>query len=124
MKTYGYIALFLTAFSLIMGITDNPVWLIGGVFSAFFAWNTLSSLFFEKTCTKTTRGKVLSIKANGTYLGGRHQPLHNAEIAYLDKVKTFKNLPPNFIHEVSPGDVIEIKFNPKKPNTAFVNFLN
>lgn len=124
MKSYGYIALFLTIFSIIMSIADNPIWLVGGAFSAYFSWNTFSAIFLEKTCSKTTSGKVLSIKANGTFLGGRHQPLHDAEIAYLDKVKIFKNLPPNFIHEVSPGDIIEIKFNPKKPSIAFVNFLN
>ncbi len=124
MKTYGYLALFLAAFSLVMGIIENPTWLIGGTFSLSFAWNTLTPLYLEKTCSKVTKGKVLSIKANGTFLGGRHQPLHNADIAYLDKIKTFKNLPPNFIHDVSPGDIIDIKFNPRKPARAFVNFLS
>jgi hypothetical protein len=123
MSTYGLVALFMTLLSLVMSLLQDPVWLIGASFSAYLTWQLLSPEYFKKDCKVITKGKVLDIKANGTFLGGRHQPLHNATIAYLNSVKEFKNLPPNFIHDVSPGDVIEIKYNAKKPHIAFVNFL-
>ena len=124
MKNYGLMAAAMAILSLYMAITHNAVWLIGGSFSLYLAWQILAPLYLEKECTAITNGKVLSIRANGTFLGGRHQPLHDAEIAYLDRVKTFKNLPPNFIHDVSPGDIIEIKYNAKNPSTAFINFIS
>jgi len=67
-------------------------------------------------------GEVLKIKANGTFLGGPHQPLYDADITYLNYTKRFKNLPPNFIHDVSPGDKVEIAYNSNKPEDSAVNF--
>lgn len=114
----------MAALSVIMTFLQNPSWLIGGLFSAVLSWNLLSKSFQEKYCSAISYGKIVSIKANGTFLGGEHQPLYNSEIAYLDRIKTFKNLPPNFIHDYAPGDIIEIKYNERKPNTSFVNFVN
>ncbi|WP_028672079.1 hypothetical protein [Saccharospirillum impatiens] len=122
MRTYGFLVLGIAAFSIVMAVVQSPGWLIGGLFSVHLAWQLLSKEIRQANCKTITKGKVLTIWANGTFLGGHHQPLHNAEIAYLDTVKEFKNLPPNFIHDVSPGDVIEIKYNAKKPDVAFVNF--
>jgi hypothetical protein len=123
MRKYGLIVLSMAILSIVMAFIQSPAWLIGGSFSAYFAWQLLSKEFHELNCKALTKGKVLTIKANGTFLGGQHQPLHNAEIAYLDSVKEFKNLPPNFIHDVSPGDIIEVKYNAKRPDVAFVNFI-
>jgi hypothetical protein len=123
MKTYGLIALSFALYSLYASIFVDIGWIIGCLFTSYLSWKFLSAQYFEKECSIITKGKVLDIKANGTFLGGKHQPLHNAIIAYLDRVKEFKDLPPNFIHDVSPGDVIEIKYNAKKPHIAFVNFL-
>jgi hypothetical protein len=123
MNTYGQMAAFMALLSITMGITQDPSWFIGAAFSMYLTWQLLSPGYFEKGCIEITKGKVIDIKANGTFLGGKHQPLHNADIAYLGRVTTFKNLPPNFIHEASRGDIIEVKYNPKKPHIAFVNFL-
>lgn len=124
MTTYGLIAAGMAVLSLFMSVFQSPGWLISVPFSGYLAWQLLSKPIQEKNCKTITKGRVLNIKANGTFLGGKHQPLYNAEIAYLDKVKTFKNLPPNFIHNVAPGDILEIKYNAKKPSIAFVNFTN
>lgn len=123
MRTYGFIVLGMALLSIVMAFVQSPSWLIGGGFSIYLAWQLLSKEIKERQCKTITKGKVLSIRANGTFLGGQHQPLHNAEIAYLDTVKEFQNLPPNFIHDVSPGDIIEVKYNAKKPDVAYVNFL-
>lgn len=123
MKTYGYIVLGMSVLSIVMAIVDSPAWLIGGLFSIHLAWQLLSKEYSKAHCNVITKGKVLSIRANGTFLGGQHQPLHNASIAYLDTVKEFKNLPPNFIHDVAPGEIIEIKYNARKPDIAFVNSI-
>ena len=123
MNTYGYIVLGMSVLSIVMAIVDSPAWLFGGLFSMHLAWQLLSKEYQQARCNATTKGKVLSIRANGTFLGGQHQPLHNAYIAYLDTVKEFKNLPPNFIHDVAPGEIIEIKYNARKPDVAFVNFI-
>ncbi|MFQ3229049.1 hypothetical protein [Reinekea sp.] len=123
MRTYGFIVLGMALLSIVMAFAQSPSWLIGGGFSIYLAWQLLSKEIKERQCKTITKGKVLSIRANGTFLGGQHQPLHNAEIAYLDTVKEFQNLPPNFIHDVSPGDIIEVKYNAKKPDVAYVNFL-
>lgn len=124
MTTYGLLAAGMALLSIIMSVYQSPVWLIGGSFSAYLAWQLLSKPIQERNCKTLTMGRVINIKANGTFLGGKHQPLYDSEVAYLDRVKTFKNLPPNFIHDVSPGDTIEIKYNAKKPNIAFINFIN
>lgn len=123
MYTYGYLAVGMTLLSIFMSFYQSPSWLIGGAFSAYISWQLLAKSFQENACISITKGRIISIKANGTFLGGEHQPLFNSEVAYLDRIKLFKNLPPNFIHDYAPGDIIEIKYNPKKPNTAFVNFL-
>lgn len=123
MKTYGYITLFFALYSLYGSIFIDIGWIPGLLISTYLSWRFLSAQVFEKQCSVITKGRVLDINANGTFLGGKHQPLHNANIAYLDRIKEFKNLPPNFIHDVSAGDIIEIKYNPKKPHIAFVNFL-
>lgn len=123
MKGLGFFCLIFAAYSLYAAIFISKYWFIGFVFTAFYSWEFLSSYQFEKTCNAITKGRVLDIKPNGKFIGGRHQPLYNSEIAYLDRVKTFKNLPPNFIHSVSSGDIIEIKYNTKKPHIAFVNFI-
>ncbi|EAT13254.1 hypothetical protein HF888_07160 [Bermanella marisrubri] len=123
MKIYGLIALFLGITAICMAIYQkNPSWVIGGLASLYLAWTFLYPLYSQTKCDSATSGRVLEIKANGKLLGGPHQPLYDAEIAYLDIVKVFKDLPPNFIHDVSPGDVIPIKYNSKNPNTAFVDF--
>lgn len=123
MKTYGYIVLGMSVLSIVMAIVDSPAWLIGGLFSIHLAWQLLAKEYRKTHCNAITKGKVLSIRANGTFLGSKHQPLHNASIAYLDTVKEFKNLPPNFIHDVAPGEIIDIKYNARKPDIAFVNFI-
>jgi hypothetical protein len=122
MTTYGSIAIFMTLLSITMAYLQSPTWLIGGGFSAYLAWTLNTPTIFGKYCTQITTGKVLDIKKNGTFLGGYHQPLYNAKIAYLDRIKIFKNLPPGFSSEVSVGSLIEIKFNPKNRNIAFVNY--
>lgn len=124
MKTYGYIALFMAVLSTIMIFVQNPSWIIGGLFSYYLAWSFLSPEFKKGKHDTITNGKVINIKANGKLLGGPHQPLHDAEIFYLDRVKKFKDLPPNFIHDVSPGDIIEISYDSKNPDNACVNFIN
>lgn len=124
MRTYGFIVLGMAVLSIIMSIVQSPAWLISGIFSSYLAWQLISKEIKQLSCKALTKGKVLSIRANGTFLGGQHQPLHNAYIAYLDTVKEFKNLPPNFIHDISPGDIIDVKYNAKKPNNAFVSFIN
>lgn len=123
MKTYGIIALLLGITAMFMAAYQrNPSWIIGGTASLYMAWTFLYPLYSKTKCDATTSGRVLEIKANGTFLGGHHQPLYDAEIAYLDTVKAFKDLPPNFIHDISPGDVIPIKYNSESPNIAFVDF--
>lgn len=123
MNTYGYMALFMGVLSIIMTFAQtNLSWLIGGAFSFYLAWSLLSPGFEKKSYDSTTRGQVISIRANGTFLAGPHQPLHDAEIGYLDRIKKFKNLPPSFIHEVSVGDFVEISYNSKKPDQANVNY--
>lgn len=123
MKQYGIVVIGMALLSLIMAIVQHPGWLIGGAFSFYLSWQVISEGWSKRSCANITKGKVLSIRANGTFVGGHHQPLHNAQIAYLDSIKEFTNLPPSFIHDVSPGDIIEIKYNAKKPDVAFVNFL-
>ncbi len=124
MKIYGYMALFMAILSTVMTFFQNPSWMIGGVFSYYLAWSFLAPEFHKKSHDSITNGKILSIRANGTFLGGPHQPLYDAEISYLDQVKKFKNLPPNFIHDISPGDIIEIAYNSRNPLNASVNLLN
>jgi hypothetical protein len=123
MKTYGYITLALALYSLYASIFVSAGWMPGLLITSYLSWKFLSAPYYEKECTVVTKGKVIDIKANGTFLGGMHQPLHNAHISYLDRIKEFKDLPPNFIHDVSPGDVINIKYNARKPHIAFVDFL-
>jgi len=123
MKTYGQITLALALYSLYASIFVSIGWVPGLLVTSFLSWKFLSVQYYEKECTVITKGKVLDIRANGTFLGGMHQPLHNANIAYLDRIKEFKDLPPNFIHDVSPDDIIDIKYNARKPHIAFVNFL-
>jgi len=122
MKAYGYVTLLLAAYSLYASIFVSTAWIPGCLITCYLSWTFLSPSLFEGKCDAITQGRVISVNANGTFLGGRHQPLHNSKIAYLDRIKTFKNLPPNFIHDVKPGDIIEIKYNAKKPHVAFVNF--
>lgn len=124
MKTYGYITLFLAIYSLYSTIFYSPTWMIGCLITSYLSWQFLSADYLQSKCDMVTKGRVINIKANGTFLGGKHQPLHNSEIAYLDRIKIFRNLPPNFIHDISPGDIIEIKYNSRKPHIAFVNFIN
>lgn len=123
MKAYGHITLILALYSLYASIFVSIGWIPGLLVTSYLSWRFLSVKYYEKECTIVTKGKVLDIRANGTFLGGMHQPLHNANIAYLDRIKEFKDLPPSFAHGVSSGDVIEIKYNARKPHIAFVNFL-
>ena len=108
MTTYGLLASGMAVLSLFMGIFQSPAWLIGGTLSTYLVWQLLSKPIQEKNFKKIKKGRVLNIKANGTFLGYKHQPLYDAEIAYLDRVKKLKNLVPNSIHDVVPEDILKI----------------
>lgn len=123
MKEYAYAALFISlAFTVIAIYESSYMWLIGVIFPLYFSWNILSSEFTSKSCQAITNGRILSIGANGTFIN--RLPLYQAEIAYLDRVKIFDNLPNNFIHQAKKGDLISIKYNPSKPHIAIINFKN
>jgi hypothetical protein len=122
MKEYGIFSLGMALFFLIMAITHSLIWIIGAISITPIAWQFLSKDILGKKCNVITKGRVINIQTSGIFVN--RLPLYNADIAYLDRMKTFKSLPTNFIHDVSPGDIIEIKYNEKKPHIAFINFTN
>ena len=99
---------------------SNPSWVFGAIGPSVFAYNIFSKNRNKKKCNTTTKGHVLNVYLNGTYITG--QPLNNAEIAYLDRVKEFKDLSPGFIHQVSIGDIVEINYSDQDPDTAQINY--
>lgn len=122
MKEYGIFTLGMVVTSIIMAFAHSPVWIIGAIFTAPIAWQLLSKDILNTQCDTITQGRVINIQASGVFIN--RLPLYEADIAYLDRVKTFKSLPTNFIHDVSPGDIIEIKYSAVKPHISFINFTS
>ena len=123
MKEYAYASLLMAFVFITIAIYESSyLWLIGVIFPLYFSWNVLSTEFIGRSCKASTNGRILSIGANGTFIN--RLPLYQAEIAYLDRIKTFDNLPNDFIHQAKKGDLISIKYNPSKPHIAIINFSN
>ena len=122
MKEYGIFTLGMGVLSIIMAFVHSPAWIIGAIVTAPMTWQFLSKDIYSSQCNEITQGRVINIQPSGIFIN--RLPLYQADIAYLDRVKTFKSLPTNFIHDVSPGDIIKIKYSAIKPHISFINFTN
>lgn len=119
MKVFGFVYLYMGAACIVLSIIVSPIALIPAIVVLYQAWAMLFPIFQQKNCKSITYGYIRDIKSSGKYLN--RQALYNAKISYLGRVKEFKHLPPNFIHESSPGDFIEVMYNSNNPDIAFLN---
>ena len=119
MKVFGFVYLYMGVACIVLSIIVSPIALIPAIVVLYLAWDILFPVFQRSKCKTVTYGCIKDIRTSGQYLN--RQALYDAQISYLGRIKNFKHLPPNFIHEASAGDLVEILYNSKNPDIAFVN---
>src|SRR5690606_18079981 len=110
MKKYWYFSLYISISLIYMAFSLSPLALVALPFVFGYSIKITIPVLAELIHDKKTKGRIISIVRNSTVIDSDSGPLYDVEVAYLDRVKIFRNYTKDIVGSLVVGGCVDVGY--------------
>lgn len=110
MKKYWYFTLFISFFLIYLAFSLSPLALVALPFVFGYLIKIMIPILAELIHDQKAKGRIISIVRNNTVIDSDSGPLYDVEVAYLDRVKIFRNYTKDIVGSLVVGGCVDVGY--------------